>query len=62
MFKDFFNFKFCSMPAVQCSEPPKALGIEAASFVSGVGNWDSGTGIWEFGDIFERGEMKRAKI
>ena len=26
------------------------------------GKWDSGTGIWEFGDIFERGEMKRAKI
>ena len=41
---------------------PNALGIAAASFVSGVGNWDSGTGIWEFGDIFERGEMKRAKI
>ena len=41
---------------------PKALGIEAASFVSGVGNWDSGTGIWELGDIFVRGEMKRAKI
>ena len=41
---------------------PKALGIEAASFVSGVGNWDSGTGIGEFGDFFERGEMRRAKI
>ena len=24
--------------------------------------WDSGTGIWEFGDIFERGKIKRAKI
>ena len=22
------------------------------------GVWDSGTGIWEFGDIFERGENR----
>ena len=32
-----------------------ALGIEAASFAKRSGKWDSGTGIWEFGGIFERG-------
>ena len=37
---------------------PNALGIGAASFASEVGNWDSGTGIGEFGDIFERGENR----
>ena len=41
---------------------PFALGIEAASFAEHSGKWDSGTGIGEFGDFFERGEMKRAKI
>ena len=41
---------------------PEALGIGAASFAERSGKWDSGTGIWEFGDFFERGEMERAKI
>ena len=40
---------------------PFALGIEAASFAERSGKWDSGTGIWDFGDFFERGEMKRSK-
>ena len=41
---------------------PFALGIGAASFAERSGKWDSGTGIGEFGDFFERGEMRRAKI
>ena len=53
--------QFCPRLAAHCSKPV-ALGIAAASFASGSGKWDSGTGILEFGDIFERGKIKRAKI
>ena len=34
---------------------PSALGIEAASFAERSGKWDSGTGIWDFGDFFWAG-------
>ena len=55
---------FCPKLAAHCSQP-NALGIGAASFAERNGKWDSGTGIgkWDLGTgIWERGEMKRAKI
>ncbi|MBR5215890.1 MAG: hypothetical protein IKV80_06680 [Bacteroidales bacterium] len=38
-----------------------ALGIGAASFAKRSGKWDSGTGIGEFGDIFERGKISEQR-